>query len=192
MTSSSAVSRTKSRLGITDTSFDTLLAEFFTSSINRLEPRAMREVAVQSISISSDDYGEANIDLGSDPSTPLDDLDSVEGKQSGRWWPIEDWDRHGSNLRLRNLPSDVTQVQIYGLNAFDPDGTDLPTKYELPVIWLMMAEFFDYLASNKSNYDIYTQQTGARAVDNMQDESLYYEQKADAYIEDRAQRHSRN
>lgn len=188
MTTAEALTAAKNRLNISGTDFDTQLTDFFDTAVDRLYPKVQKEVAVQTITPTVDDYGEANVDLSA-LGTALDDVRLVEACQSSTWWPADKIFRHGTYLRVRDLPSDVTQLKLYGLKKYvvASSSTDIPEAMELPVLWYMMSEFFDYLAGNKAKYNIYAQTTGARSVDNMRDESAYYEQKAEEYIDSRAQ-----
>lgn len=188
MTTAEALTAAKNRLNLTTSDFDTQLTDFFDTAVDRLYPKVQKEVAVQTVTPAVDNYGEANVDLSA-LGTALDDVRLVEAYQSTTWWPADKIFRHGVYLRVRDLPSDVTSLRLYGLKKYvvAAAATDIPEAFELPVIWFMMSEFYDYLAGNKSKYNIYAQSTGARSVDNMRDESAYYEQKAEEYIESRAQ-----
>lgn len=187
MTTAEALTAVKNRLNITTTDFDTQLTDFFDTSIDRLFPKVMQEVTVQSTVPTIDAYGEATVDLSS-LSTSLDDVRLVEATEGQSWYPVDSIYRHGTSLRVRDLQSSVTFLKIYGLKKYSvaDAAVSIPEQYELPVLWFMMSEFYDYLSGNKAKYNIYTQSTGARAVDNMRDESEYYEDKAIRYIEDRA------
>lgn len=184
MTTAEALAAAKNRLGITGTDFDTQLTDFFDMAVDRLYPRVQKEIASQTTVPTVDSYGEANIDLSA-ITTPVDDVRLVEAYQSTNWWPADNIFRHGVYLRVRDLPSDVTLLKIYGLKKYVVSGSavDIPEHLELPVLWYMMSEFYDYLSGNKAKYNIYAQTSGARAVDNMREESAYFEVKADEYIE---------
>ncbi|HYH01805.1 MAG TPA: hypothetical protein VEC37_01780 [Bacillota bacterium] len=188
MTTAEALTAAKNRLGLSGTAFDTQLTDFFDTAVDRLFPRVQKEVDVQTVTPTVDNYGEAEINLAT-VATPLDDVRLVEAYQSSTWWPADKIFRHGTKLRVRDLPTDVSSIRLYGLKKYvvASAAVDIPEWCELPVIWFMMSEFYDYLAGSKSGYNIYSQTPGARAVDNMRDESEYYEQKAEQYIEEKAQ-----
>jgi hypothetical protein len=179
----------KSRLSIAsaDTSFDTLLDDAISAAVRRLFPRASLEVDSQEVtSITVDSYGECTIDLSGLP-TSLAVARRVEAWDGYTWRRITDTLHHGKYLRIRGLTQSVdTKVRIYGLKAF-ADVTFVYDHYLQAVYWYAMAEFYDYLAGDKSKYNIYMQSTGARAVDNMHDESAYFDAKADAYIDQQNQ-----
>lgn len=191
MTAATALTSVKNRLDlVSDTAFDTVLADYISAAVGRLFPRAGAEVDPQTVTVSPDSYGEATVVLSSLP-TPITDTRQVEGMGSGAWFPLDSKYVHNKTLRLRNVPSYCTTVRIYGLNRFtlhasDPAQTTIPQELELAVIWYAMAEFYENLTGNKRKYNIYMQTTGARGVDNMRDEAIYYEQKADAYLEEQA------
>lgn len=186
MTTTEALAAAKNRLGIasSDTSWDTQLTDFFDMAVDRLFPRVQKEIAAQETTPTIDDYGEATISL-TGLSTPLDDVRLVEATEGNQWYSADRIFRHSTNLRVRDLAPTVTSLRIYGLKKYVVSGAavDIPEHMEQPVLWYMMSEFFDYLGGNKSRYNIYAQSAGARTVDNMRDESDYYEAKADDYIE---------
>jgi len=188
MTKAAALSAVKNRLGISDTTFDTLIESFFPVAVNRLYPRIQKEVAVQTVTPTVDDYGEAVIDLSAQ-STPLDDVRFVEATESAHWHPVDSISRHGVSLRVRGLTSTTTQLRLYGLKKYvvASDVVDVPAVFEQPIIWYMMSEFYDSLAGNKSKFNVYTQQAGGNAMDDMRSQSQYFEVKADNYIDEKAQ-----
>jgi hypothetical protein len=191
MTAATALTSVKNRLDLVgNTDFDTVLADFISAAVGRLFPRAGAEVDPQTVSVSPDSYGEVNIVLSTLP-TPIADSRQVEGMGTGAWFPIDSKYVHNKTLRLRDVPSYCTSVRIYGLNRFTlhatvPANTTIPEELEMAVIWYAMSEFYENLTGNKRKYNIYMQTTGARGVDNMRDEAIYYEQKADAYVEEQA------
>lgn len=189
MTAATALTSVKNRLDlVSDTTFDTVLADYISAAVGRLFPRAGAEVDPQTVSVSPDSYGEVSIVL-SGLTKPCADTRQVEGMGGGAWFPLDSKYVHNKTLRLRDVPSYCTTVRIYGLNRFtlhasDPAQTTIPEELELAVIWYAMSEFYENLTGNKRKYNIYMQTTGARGVDNMRDESIYYEQKADQYLEE--------
>ena len=187
MTTAEALTAVKNRLSLTDTTFDTQLTDFFDTSVDRLYPKVQKEVAAQTAAATVDTYGEAIVDL-STLVTPLDDVRLVEATEGQSWYPADKIYRHGSTLRIRDLSTSVTQFKIYGLKAYvvATSTTDIPERYELPVLWFMMSEFFDMLAGNKSKFNVYQQSAGGNAVDDMRAESEYYESKANLYLDEKA------
>jgi hypothetical protein len=187
MTTAEALTAVKNRLYITGTDFDTQLTDYFDTAVDRLYPKVQQEVAAQNTNAVVDVYGEANVDLAT-LTTPLDDVRLVEATQGQSWYPADSIYRHGTILRVRDLESTVTQLKLYGLKAYVVSGSAvaLPERYELPVLWFMMSEFFDMLAGNKAKFNVYQQSAGGNAVDDMRAESEYYENKANAYIDEKA------
>lgn len=185
LSTSSARTSVKNRLGIpsADTTWDTIIDDFVTQAVNRLSPKAQQEVAAQNATISVDEYGEAIVVL-SGLTTPIADVRKVEVSFDGAFSQVDSTYRHGTSLYIRELSSANTTARIYGLNAYLL--TTVPSNLELAVFWFAMAEFYDYLAGSKSKYNIYMQSSGARGVDNMRDESAYYEAKAEAAIDEHA------
>lgn len=163
------------------TTFDDAIDDFVLSGVKRLYPIAARELAPESVSISVDSYGEAIVDLSTLTDEPLA-ARRVDVSAGFGWSPAQHNYHHGTSLFIRELESDITNAKVYGL-ARHYLGT-VPEELEQAVLWYAMSEFYDYLAGNKRKYNIYMQ-SGARAVDNMRDESEYYEQKANVYLNDR-------
>lgn len=189
MTTTEALTAAKNRLYLEgSTDFDTELTDFFDTAVDRLYPSVMKEVAPETITATVDDYGEATVEL-STLTTPLDDVRMVEATQGQHWYSADNIFRHATSLRVRGLENTVTQLKLYGLKKYVVSGSsvDLPEYWELPVIWYMMSEFYDMLAGNKSKFNVYTQQSGGNAVDDMRSEAEYYESKAERYISDKAQ-----
>lgn len=180
-----AILALKRRLDIkpTDLDYDPLLQDLIEAAVRRLYPRVGYEVDAQEVSVAADSYGEATISLST---VGIGFARSVEAYDGQTWFPISDTYHHGSYLRLRGLNSSITAVRVYGVNRFDSVSDVLP-EFLQAVYWYAMAEFWDYLTSDKKLYNIYAQNIAARGVDNMQDVSAYYDQKADNYLDEQRQ-----
>lgn len=187
MTAPEALVAVKSRLGIPTgtTTFDTQINEFVASAVRRLYPRVKMEVASQEVtSYSIDNLGETQIDL-STLTTPIKSARKVEINDGFSWSPVSDTYHHGKYLRLRGLSSSSQPLRIYGLTPF-PTIASVYDEILQAVIWLAMSEFYDFLAGTGKSYNIYMQVSGARAVDNMADQSAYYDTKANNFIDEQA------
>lgn len=184
MTTAAARDAIKARLSLVDNTFDSLIESLVSASVNRIFPTAGDPVAAQVKSITTDDYGEAIIDLSS-LTTAVNFARKSEYSTGGAFHPVDRSFHHGNNLYLRGLPTTAINARIYGVKPYTI--TNLPTYLEQAIIWYGMAEFYDYMASNDSSYNIYSQTSGARAVDNMRDEALYYESKAKVFLNEQAQ-----
>jgi len=185
LTTASARDSVKKRLDIASSVlvFDDAIDEFVLSGVKRLYPIAQRELPVQTSSVVVDNYGEATVDL-SVLVTPCKAARKVEYSTGYGFTNSDDNYHHGVMLYLRDLPSGTATLRIYGLTNYVLDT--VTEELESPVFWYAMSEFYTYLVGNKSKYSIYSQSTGARSVDNMQELADYYEQKANVYINDRA------
>lgn len=185
MLAPAALVSVKSRLDLdaSNTTFDNAINEFVLSGVNRLYPLALKEVDIQLKIVGTDSFGEVSLDL-STLANPAVSARKVEYSISnGAYSPADDTYHHGSILVVRDLPANQSvTLKVYGL-AVHTLAT-VPVFLELAVIWYAMSEFYDFLAGNKSKYNMYTQ-SGARSVDNMKDESEFYEQKANVYLNDR-------
>lgn len=188
-TAAQARASVKNRLGIksADTTFDTVIDDFVSAAVLRLYPRAALEVDAQDVTpITVDSYGECTIDISA-TATPIVAARRVEAYDGYTWRRITDTLHHGKYLRLRGLSqSRDTKIRLFGIRTF-PAIDNVYDYFLQAVYWYAMAEFYDYLAGNKSKYNIYVQQSGARAVDNMHDESQYFDQKANDYVEQQNQ-----
>ncbi|CAB4155632.1 hypothetical protein UFOVP667_14 [uncultured Caudovirales phage] len=162
--------------------FDDAIDEFVLSGVKRLYPIAQRELPVQTSSVVADNYGEATVDLSA-LATPVKAARKVEYSDGYGFANSDDNYHHGVTLYVRNLPSGTVTLRIYGVTNFALDTVS--EELESPVFWYAMSEFYTYLVGNKSKYSIYSQSSGARSVDNMQELADYYEQKANVYINDR-------
>lgn len=187
MDETTALTSIKNRVSIVTTDFDVQLKDFYRAAVKRLYPMAQKEIAPQTVSVSVDTYGEAVVDLSS---ISLTDVRAVEASNGGAWYTIDSIFRHGTQLRVRDLDTSVTQLRLYGLQRFVVDGSGvvaLPDELEEPVLWFMASAFFDMLAGNKSKYNLYMQSAGGNAVDDMRAEADYYEQRALDYLERKTQ-----
>lgn len=184
MTTAEARTAVKARLGITATTWDTnQIDPFVVSAVSRLYPRAKKEVPVQTItSFTVDNLGEVALTL-STLASPILEARKIETYDGYAWSRVTDTYHHGDTLVIRGITDEVTSIRIYGLINFTAI-TDVYDWLTQAVIWYAMAEFYDYLAGNKRSYNIYAQSSGARAVDNMADQSAYYGAQADRYIEE--------
>lgn len=196
MITATVLSNVKNRLNLTTSEFDSLLEDFFRTVVaSRFNPKVLKEVAKQTVSVAPDDYGEVEVNL-STLSTPLTDVRMVESSYGRQWEPADQIYRHGTTLRVRGLTNLVNSLAIYGLLPYSVTstggeggvpGTDLPNRYEEAVYWFIMASFYDYLCGNKSKFNIYMQTNGGNAIDDLRAEADYYENKAIAAVDENAQ-----
>lgn len=178
----------KLRLGIpsSNTTWDSLLGDSITAAVRRLFPRVQNEVPRQEVSdFSVDNEGECDIDLTA-LTSPLKNIRKLEAYDGSAWFQLSKTYIHANTLTVREVDTSVTRFRIYGLTAY-ATSTELPDHLIQPVIWLAMSEYYDYLAGSKSSYNSYSQLSGARAVDNMADESERFENKALNELADQAQ-----
>lgn len=187
MDTSTARAAVKRRLGIPTgtTTFDNDIDDYVVSAVRRLYPTASLEVAYQDVtSFTVDDLGETTVNLET-MTTPIKSARKVDAYDGESWSEITDKYHHGGKLRLRGVDTSITILRIYGLKHF-PAITNVYDWLLQGVIWYAIAEFYDFLASNKSSYNIYMQVSGARAVDNMADQAAYFEQKARDFVQEQS------
>lgn len=187
-TITTARSSLKVRLAIpaATTDWDSLLDEFVQSAVKRLFPLVQREVAPVEVSVTVDD-GEAVVDLAA---SSLDEVRVVESYQGVSWTEVDDFIHHAGSLYVQGLSDSTTALKLYGRSRYtitaSEDSATVPQELDQAIFWYAMSEFYDYLASNNSKYNIYAQVSGSRGVDNMREQAEYYEQKANAYLNDHA------
>ena len=173
----------KNRLGIKPsvTMYDALIDDFIDSSVGRLFPAAGLEIKRQTVPAANE------IDL-SQLTEPMHFVRRVEwfDQFSGKDRITREFYHHGDYLYMKDLPEGASDLVLYGVAPFETVD-DVPIYLLQVVIWFSMAEFYDYLAGDKSRYNIYMEATGARGVDNMQDLSAYYETKGTQRLEEAAQ-----
>lgn len=190
MTTAEALAKVKLRLDIetSDTSFDAFINDAVLSAVDRLFPLVQRPVAAQTKAISTT-YGTTDIDLAT-LTTPLTGVKKVEGVTSTSSPNLDDFYVHGTILTLRDVPENIATVRLYGLAAYATIDT-IPNNLTQAIVWYAMSEFYDMLSAEKGRYNEYMN-SGARNVDNMRDQSDYYEQKANVYLVDRVTIHGTN
>lgn len=184
MTDTEALTALKRRLDISTnlTDLDEAIKEFANTAAKRLYPFAQNELPFTDVNVSTDSFGEVNVNLSAITGSP-DAARYVEASEGSYWFPVENTFHHGSTLRVRELSSSVTQLRIYGLKAYTL--ADAPNHLHNAIYWYAMAEFYDFLSGNKSKYNVFMS-NNARAVDNMREESEYYENKANIFLNDHA------
>lgn len=189
-TAADVLTKVKNRLDIplATTTFDTVLTDFIDSARARLYPRVSLEIDPQTVSTFTQTDDEVVLDLTTGLTEDIHAARQIEVDQGYGWSRLNSFYHHGTKLRLREVPTGTTSIRIYGINPFRTID-DVPEFYLQPVYWYAMAEFYDYLAGNNSQYTIYTQATGARGVDNMQEVSAYFDSKADRYLDENGQKY---
>lgn len=190
MTDAQVLEKVKNRLDIPQatTTFDAVLEDFIDSARARLFPRVALEIDPQIITGFDESHGEIELDLAADFTEDIHAAREIEADSGYGWDRLSNFYHHGSKLRIREVPSSATQLRVYGLARFT-DVEDIPEHFLQPVYWYAMAEFYDYLAGNNSQYTVYTQTTGARGVDNMQEVSAYFDSKADRFLDENGQKY---
>lgn len=184
MDTATARASVKTRLDIpsSTTDFDDAIDEFVLAAVDRLYPIAQKELDPEEVSASVDNYGEAIVDLSVLSGTPTA-ARKVEVKTSYQYESADDFYHQNQKMYVRELPTGQTvTLRVFPLGLYEL--STVPAYLKQAIFWYAMSEFYDFLAGNKSKYNLYVS-NGARSVDNMRDESEYYEQKANVYLNDR-------
>lgn len=176
MTTAEARTSIKRKFKITGSTLDTDIDEAVATAVDLLAPFIKKPII--------DTY---NVASGSDtqylePVLLTTDADLIAVNITGGSTinePFTDYTRRGNRILLKQWLADDTDVTLFLEVPYTITTiADIPRMYTRPMIELASAEFATTLAGDKSRYNIYSQQTGARGVDNMLDLAEYYETRA--------------
>jgi hypothetical protein len=189
VTTTNARDRMKQRLGIdaTVTVFDSLIDALVLDAVNRLAPKAYREVPSQLKTVTVDFRGQTVIDL-STLSIPVEDVRMLESSDGDLITDHDSFQIHAGILTVRGLTSDVIGIYIYGLVPYTL--SDLKTLLELAVFYFAQSEFYSTILGDKRQYNVYMQ-NGGPATDEMKSLVQFFEDKGVVYLEEKGQLYGR-
>ena len=177
--------RIKRRLGIReiDLQFDSDIDDFVVEGVNSLFPIVQAELPPEDYVLPAN---ESEIDLRDESLTGF--ILSVRRlkvqAEDGGFNSFDDYTIHGHTLYLYDSTSSPRTIRIEGLGRYVVDS--VPLEYAQVIINWAMSEFYSLLTGDKRKYNIYTQTTGARSVDNLRDLSDYYLDRGNQILADRA------
>jgi len=173
--------RVKRRLGILqdDLQFDSDIDDFTTESINSLYPIVQAELAPESFVLNANS---SEIDLSESEIVSVRKLKFQD--ENGYLESSDEYTMHADVITIYGSSSYERTVVVEGSGRYDV--ANVPLEYNQVIINWIMSEFYSLLTGDKRKYNIYTQTTGARSVDNLRDLSDYYLDRGNQILADRA------
>lgn len=176
----------KRRLGIyeDDGQFDTDIDDFTVEAVKNLYPIVQRELPFETYTMNANTN---EIDLDSDQLTgrivnvrKLEIQDPVNFNWSG----YDEFTQHDNIVSLYGAKSSESTIRLQGNGRYT--NGNVPSELDQVIICWAMSEFYSLLVGDKRKYNIYSQSSGARGVDNLRDLSDYYLDRGNQILADRA------
>lgn len=180
MTTTEARDAVKRKFKITVATLNDDIDECVSTAVDLLSPYVKRPVVDETLT---------GVSSSTDSLTPtalVDDVDirSMYVKSNELWEKYDNYRVDGNMILLKSWLEDGSDVRLFLKVPFTiADIEDIPAVVTRPMVELACAEFATMLAGDKSRYNIYSQATGARAVDNMIDLAEYYEGRAERRLQ---------
>lgn len=180
-----ARTRIKTKLDISDTTFDSMLLECIEQAVPRLAPflqYKMAEDTTVTLAVDDDSFSLP------DSTSTLDKLYSRTSVNES-WRLIDLWIQRRDTVYLHEQINSVTYLKIFASRPFgysDAELALLEADYPsamLPLYLFAMAEFATMLVGNKRKFNIYQQSNGVRTLDEMQQLVATYENRAMSILE---------
>jgi hypothetical protein len=180
-----ARTKVKTKLDITDTTFDTMLLECVEQAVPRLAPFVQYQLAEDTtVSLAS---GDDSFTLPNAASS----LERLYTRTSSTdvWREVDLWRQHRNKVYISEGISTATSVKVIAKRPFiytDADLALLASDYPaamLPLYLFTMAEFAILIVGNKRKFNIYQQMNGVRTLDEMKDLVRFYEDRAISILE---------
>lgn len=175
----------KTKLDITDTTFDTMLLDCIEQAIPRLAPWLQYQIAEDtSVTMAIDD------DSFTVP-VAASSVDRIYVRTSTNevWRELDLWRQHRNKIYINEGVRVATYVKVIAHRPFtntDADVALLAADYPsamLPLYLFSMAEFATMIVGNKRKFNIYQQMNGTRTLDEMQQLVEFYENRAVSILE---------
>lgn len=176
----------KTKLDITDTTFDTILSDCIEQAIPRLAAWFQYYIAADTSVTMAVDADSFTLPVST--STLL----RLYGRTSSTdvWREIDLWRQHRGTVYINEPISYATSLKILASRPFtylDADLALLAVDYPeamLVLYYFAMSEFATYLVGDKRKFNLYIQSSGVRTVDEMKDLATFYENRAVRMAED--------
>lgn len=103
----------------------------------------------------------------------------IRASANYKWSLFTDWTQDGDTIYMYESFNSSMQLKILAYGDYDVSTiASISNAMCIPLIDFACSEFASFLAGNKTKYNIYMQNTGARAVDNLLNMSEWYETRA--------------
>jgi len=178
--------KVKRRLGIyeDDGQFDSDIDDFTLESIKNLYPIIQRELPPEEYVLAMDGN---QIPL-LDPTLTGDIVNvrklELKDDTTGAWQGYDEFTQHENIVSLYTSWVTGKTLRIEGNGRYT--NGNVPSEYDQVIICWAMSEFYSLLVGDKRKYNIYSQTTGSRSVDNFRDLSDYYLDRGNQILADRA------
>lgn len=180
-----ARTKIKTKLDITDTTFDTMLLECIEQAFPRLAPYLQYQIAENtSVTMAT---GDDSFTLPVSGSS-LERLYSRTNSNDS-WREVDLWRQHRDKIYINEAIGTTTSLKIIAHRPFvytDADCASLAADYPaamLPLYLFAMSEFATMLVGNKRKFNIYQQSNGSRTLAEMRELVDFYDSRAVAILE---------
>lgn len=180
-----ARTKIKTKLDISDTTFDSMLLECIEQALPRLAPYVQYHLAEDTTVTLAVDDDKFTLPVST---SQLDKL-FVRTSTNEVWREVNLWRQQRAVVYLNEKASTTTYVKILAHRPYlytDADLALLASDYPaamLPLYLYAMAEFATMLVGNKRKFNIYQQSNGSRTLDEMRQLVEWYENRAERILE---------
>lgn len=181
-----ARTKIKTKLDIQDTTFDAMLLECIEQVIPRLAPYISYRIA-EDTSVTLATHAD-NFTLP--VANSLLDRMYIRESVNDVWREHDLWRQNRNTIYISEPISRTTYVKLIAHRPYTNTDADLALLMVdtpaalLPLYFFAMSEFATYIIGNKRKFNIYQQSNGVRTLDEMQQLSQFYENKAIRILED--------
>jgi hypothetical protein len=177
LTVSTARARVKRKFQIptSDTGFDADIDDAVSMACDLISPFSKRKIPEDtSITLSANQSSFTIPSAGSEINRIY-----IRSSSSYQYALFTDWTQDGDTIYMYENFDSSMQLKILAYGDFDTSTiASISNAMCIPLIDFACSEFASFLAGNKTKYNIYMQNTGARAVDNLLNMSEWYEGRA--------------
>lgn len=176
----------KTKLDISDTTFDTTLSDCIEQAVPRLSAWFQYPLPEDTTVTLATDADKFTLPVTSSTLLRL----YARTSSSDPWREIDLWRQHGSVVYINEPINTTTYLKIIASRPYtylDADFALLATNFPeamLPLYYFAMSEFAMVLIGNKRKFNIYQQMNGSRTLAEMQDLANFYETRAIRACED--------
>lgn len=181
-----ARTKAKTKLDISDTTFDTILDDCLEQAVFRIAPYIKYRLAEDTSVTLAADADKFTLPVsGSELQLLYSRVNTTDF-----WSKIDLWRQNRDVIYITDVSSSARTLKVLATRSYgftDADfaqlATDCPAAM-LPLYLFAMSEFATYLVGNKRKFNIYQQANGSRTLDEMKDLATFYEDRAIRILED--------